>query len=150
MEGDSCYIPSGNVCFLKCINSLLDKYYSAEYYTFLKSFKGQIDVMMRGEIPLSSEGYKSDIGFFVLMNIEEYLRDVLKKIICLYLFKQHHCVIWKNSTTLLKDAEEIENKFHFLRNRIDNKIFKNFKKTPTFRTFNDELNNVLVFDKQNT
>ena len=34
-EGDRCYIPSGNGCFLKCINYIFDKDFSTEYFEFI-------------------------------------------------------------------------------------------------------------------
>ena len=38
-EGENCYIPSGNGCFLKCINYIFEKDFSTEYFEFIQSLK---------------------------------------------------------------------------------------------------------------
>ena len=48
-EGDNCYIPSGNGCFLKCINFIFNKDFSIEYFEFIKSYKRRPNVMSRAE-----------------------------------------------------------------------------------------------------
>ena len=49
-EGKSCYIPSGNGCFLKCIIYIFDKDFSTEYFEFIKSYKRRPNVMARCRI----------------------------------------------------------------------------------------------------
>ena len=50
-EGENCYIPSGNGCFLKCINYIFDRDFSTEYFEFIKSYKRRPNVMSRCRIP---------------------------------------------------------------------------------------------------
>ena len=49
-QGNNCYIPSGNGCFLKCINYIFKKDFSKEYFEFIKSYKRRPDVMSRCRI----------------------------------------------------------------------------------------------------
>ena len=50
-EGENCYIPSGNGCFLKCINYIFDKDFSTEYFEFIQSYKRRTNVMTQCRIP---------------------------------------------------------------------------------------------------
>ena len=65
-EGKNCYIPSGNGCFLKCINYIFDKDFSIEYFEFIKSYKRRPNVMSRCRIPAFMKRYKIDIGIYDL------------------------------------------------------------------------------------
>ena len=50
-KGENCYIPSGNGCFLKCINFIFNKDFNKEYFEFIKSYKRRTNVMPRCRIP---------------------------------------------------------------------------------------------------
>ena len=50
-EGENCYIPSGNGCFLKCIIYIFDKDFSIQHFEFIKSYKRRPNVMARCRIP---------------------------------------------------------------------------------------------------
>ena len=50
-EGENCFMPSGNGCFLKCINYIFKKDFSMEYFEFKKSYKRRPNVMSRCRIP---------------------------------------------------------------------------------------------------
>ena len=50
-KGINCYIPSRNGCFLKCINYILRKDFSMEYFEFIQSYKRKTNVMTRCRIP---------------------------------------------------------------------------------------------------
>ena len=91
--------------------------------------------MMRRRVPLLFERYKIDIGFYCPIKRRVLTETCNEKSICLFLYKQLYCLIWKYNTNLLKDAEKIEVKFHFFRNRIDNKNLKNLKKYSSFQNF---------------
>ena len=65
-EGENCYIPSGNGCFLKCINYIFDRDFSTEYFEFIKSYKRRPNVMSRCRIPEFCNRYKIDIGIYDL------------------------------------------------------------------------------------
>ena len=43
-EGENCYIPSRNGCFLKCINYIFEKEVSTEYFEFIQSYKRRTNV----------------------------------------------------------------------------------------------------------
>ena len=78
-EGDRCYIPSGNGCFLKCINYIFDKDFSIEYFEFIKSYKRRPNVMARCRIPEFCKRYKIDIGIYDLNSKRILSRSVKQK-----------------------------------------------------------------------
>ena len=41
-EGENCYIPNGNGCFLKCINFIFKKDFSIEYFEFIQTYKVEL------------------------------------------------------------------------------------------------------------
>ena len=148
-EGKSCYIPSGNGCFLKCINYLFDKDFSIEYFEFLKSYKRRPNVMARCRIPEFCKRYKIDIGIYDL-NSERILPWTVKqKNFCVHIHKNHYCIIWKKNRkdSLLNGVQEIESNFKYVKNKtnennLKQRILYRFPKHETI----DQLENVFVFD----
>ena len=63
-EGDNCYIPNGNGCFLKCVDQIFEKDFSMEYFEFIQSYKKRTNVMTRCRIADFCERYKTDIGIY--------------------------------------------------------------------------------------
>ena len=96
-EGDRCYIPSGNGCFLKCINYIFDKDFSTEYFEFIKSYKRRPNVMSRCRIPEFCKRYKIDIGIYDLNSKRILPWTVKQKNICVHIHRNHYCVIWKKN-----------------------------------------------------
>ena len=148
-EGKNCYIPSGNGCFLKCINYIFDKDFSIEYFEFIKSYKRRPNVMSRCRIPEFCKRYKIDIGIYDLNSKRILPRTVKQKNICVHIHRNHYCVIWKNNRkdSLLNCVEEIENNFRYVKNKINEnnlkqRILYRFPKQGTI----DQQENVFVFD----
>ena len=81
-ESKNCYIPSGNGCFLKCINYIFDKDFSIDYFEFIKSYKRRPNVMARCRIPEFCARYKIDIGIYDLNSKRILPRTVKQKNIC--------------------------------------------------------------------
>ena len=125
-KGDRCYIPSGNGCFLKCINYIFDKDFSIEYFEFIKSYKRRPNVMARCRIPEFCKRYKIDIGIYDLNSKRILPRTVKQKNICVHIHRNHYCVIWKKTRkdSLLNGVQEIENNFKYVKNIINEKKFK--------------------------
>ena len=148
-EGKICYIPNGNGCFLKCINYIFDKDFSIEYFEFIKSYKRRPNVMTRCRIPEFCERYKIDIGIYDLNSKRILPRTVKQKNICVYIHKNHYCVIWKKNRkdSLLNGVEEIENSFRYVKNKInENNLKQRIRyRFPKHETI-DQLENVFVFD----
>ena len=94
-NGKNCYIPSGNGCFLKCINYIFDKDFSTEYFEFIKSYKRRPNVMARCRIPEFCKRYKIDIGIYDLNSKRILPWTVKQKNICVHIHRNHYCVIWK-------------------------------------------------------
>ena len=94
-EIDNCYIPSGNGCFLKCVNFNFMKDFGMEYFEFIQSYKIGTNVMTRCRIPEYSERYKTDIGVHDLKSKRILPRSVKQRDICVHIHKNHYCVIRK-------------------------------------------------------
>ena len=148
-NGKNCYIPDGNGCFLKCINYIFNKDFNKEYFEFIKSYKRRTNVMPRCRIPEFCKRYKIDIGIYDLNNGRLLPRTVKQKNICVYIHKNHYCVIWKKNRrdSLLNGVNEIENNFKYIKNKInENNLKQRIRyRFPKHETI-DQLENVLVFD----
>ena len=148
-EGVNCYIPSGNGCFLKCINYIFNKDFSIEYFEFIKSYKRRTNVMPRCRIPEFCKRYKIDIGIYDLNNQRILPRTVKQRDICVHIHKNHYCVIWKKNRkdSLLKGVDEIDKNFKYVKNKInENNLKQRIRyKFPKHETM-DQLENVFVFD----
>ena len=148
-NGKNCYIPDGNGCFLKCINYIFNKDFNKEYFDFIKSYKRRTNVMPRCRIPEFCKRYKIDIGIYDLNNGRILPRTVKQKKICVYIHKNHYCVIWKKNRrdSLLNGVNEIENNFKYIKNKInENNLKERIRyRFPKHETI-DQLENVFVFD----
>ena len=148
-EGERCYIPSGNGCFLKCKNYIFDKVFSIEYFEFIKSYKRRPNVMARCRIPEFCKRYKIDIGIYDLNSKRILPRTVKQKKNCVYIHRNHYCVIWKKNRkySLLNGVQEKENNFKYVKNIINE---NNSKQRIPYRFPKHEiinhLENVFVFD----
>ena len=147
-EGENCYIPSGNGCFLKCTNYIFEKDFSTEYFEFIKSYKRRSNVMARCRIPEFCERYKMDIGIYYLKTNRILPQTVKQKNICVYIHKNHYCVIWKKNrkNSLLNGVNEIDKNFKYVKNKINENNLKQrlLYRFPKHETI-DQLENVLVF-----
>ena len=63
-EGEKCYKPSGNACFLKSISNIFRKDFSMDYFEFIQSYKKRTNVMTRCRIPEFCENYIINIGIY--------------------------------------------------------------------------------------
>ena len=105
--------------------------------------------MTRCRIPEFCERYKIDIGIYDLNSKRILPRTVKQRDKCVYIHKNHYCVIWKNNRkdSLLNGVEEIENNFRYVKNKINENNLKQriryrFPKNEAI----DQLENVFVFD----
>ena len=148
-EGNKCYIPNGNGCFLKCNNYIFDKDFSTQYFEFIKSYKRRSSVMTRCRFPEFCKRYKIDIGIYDPKIKKIIPRDVKERNICVYIHKNHYCVIWKKNRkdSLLNGVQEIENNFKYIKNKINENNLKEriLYRFPKHEPIN-QLENVFVFD----
>ena len=138
-EGEKCYIPSGNACFLKRINYIFEKDFSTEYFEFIKSDKRRQNVMSRCKIPEFCKRYKMDIGIYDLKKQGILPQTVKQKNICVHIHENHYCVIWKKNR---KDRNFKYVKNNINENNLKQRIRYRFPKPETI----DQLENVFVFD----
>ena len=148
-KGNNCYIPSGNGCFLKCINYIFDKDFSIEYFEFIKSYKRRPNVMARCRIPEFCKRYKIDIGIYDLNKQRILPRTVNQRDKCVHIHQNHYCVIWKKNRrdSLLNGVKEVDENFRYVKNKIneDNLKQRIRYRFPKHETI-DQLENVFVFD----
>ena len=148
-KGKNCYIPSGNGCFLKCINHIFDKDFSTEYFEFIKSYKRRPNVMARCRIPEFCKRYKIDIGIYDPNSKRILPWTVKQKNICVHIHRNHYCVIWKKNRrdSLLNGVQEIENNFKYVKNIINENNIKQriLYRFPKHEPIN-QLEKVFVFD----
>ena len=148
-KGNNCYIPSGNGCFLKCINFIFNKDFNKEYFEFIKSYKRRTNVMARCRIPEFCKRYKIDIGIYDLNSRRIFPWNVKQKNICVHIHRNHYCVVWKKNRkdSLLNGVQEIENNFKYVKNKInENNLKQRIRyRFPEHETI-DQLKNVFVFD----
>ena len=148
-EGNNCYIPSGNGCFLKCITYIFKRDFSTEYFEFIKSYKRRPNVMSRCRIPEFCNRYKIDIGIYDPNSGRILPRTVKRRDICVHIHKNHYFVIWKKNRkdSLLNGVDEIDKNFKYVKNKINE---GNLKQRIRYRFPKhepiDQLENVFVFD----
>ena len=148
-NGEKCYIPSGNGCFLKCINFIFNRDFNKEYFEFIKSYKRRPNVMTRCRIPEFCKRYKIDIGIYDVNTKRILPWTVKQKNICVYIHKNHYCVIWKTNRkdSLLNGVNEIDKNFKYVKNKInENNLKQRIRyRFPKYEPI-DQLKNVFVFD----
>ena len=148
-EDKKCYIPSGNGCFLKCINYIFNKDFSVDYFEFIKSYKRRSNVMARCRIPEFCKRYKIVIGIYNLNSKRILPQTVKQRNICVHIHKNHYCVNWKKNRkdSLLNGVQEIENNFKYVKNIINEKNLKRriLYRFPKHETI-DQLKTIFVFD----
>ena len=85
------YIPSGNACFLKCINYLFKKKFNKEFFEFIQSHKRKTNFLTRYRLPNFCERYKINVGIYDAKSKrilprsvkEKYMfRHSIKKLLC--------------------------------------------------------------------
>ena len=62
--GTNCYIPTGNNCFVKCINYITEKDYTQQYLEFISEGGRRKNVMTLARIQPFCKKYEIDLGYF--------------------------------------------------------------------------------------
>ena len=105
--------------------------------------------MARCRIPELCKRYKIDIGIYYLKTKRILPQTVKQKNICVYIHKNHYCVIWKKNRkdSLLNGVEEIDRNFKHVKNNMNENNLKQKigYRFPRHET-KDQLENVFVFD----
>ena len=92
-EGENSYIPSGNGCFLKCINNNFNENFRTEYFEFIQSYKRRTNVMAWCRISEFRKRYKIDIGIYDIKSTKILPSTLRQRDICVHIQKNHYCVI---------------------------------------------------------
>ena len=105
--------------------------------------------MARCRLPAFCKRYKIDIGIYDLNSKRILPWTVKQKNICVYIHRNHYCVIWKKNRkdSLLNGVQEIENNFKYVKNKINENNLKQriLYRFPKHEPIN-QLENVFVFD----
>ena len=142
-HGTNCFIPTGNNCFLKCINYLTDKDYKKEYFEFIQNEDRRRNVMTSARIQPFVTKYGIDIGIFNGKEITP--RTIKERRKCLYLYKNQFCVIW--GISLAKATKEVETNFKYINNTVTDSNVKNHKEYKfNPKKVEYQTNNICVYD----
>ena len=105
--------------------------------------------MARCKIPEFCKRYKIDNGIFYLKTKRILPQTVKQKNICVYIHKNHYCVIWKKNRKefLLNGVDEIDKNLKYVKIKInDNNLKQRIRyRFPKHET-TDQLEKVFVFD----
>ena len=147
-EDENCYIPSGNGCFLNCINCIFKKDLSMEYFDFIQSYKTRSIVMTRCGVPEFCGRYKIGIEIYDDKSKRILFRTVKQRDICVNTHKNHYCVIWRKNRNdaVLNGIEEIDKNFEYVEKKLNEKNSKQriCNRFPKYET-KDQSENVFVF-----
>ena len=148
-EGQLCYTPTGNACLGKCLECIYEKGFSIEYKEcILSSDICKYKMTLAKFQPLCMK-YGLDIGVCNLNSKRILPQTVKQKIICLYLYKNRFCVLWKlnRRSSLLDAVFEFEKIFRYKTTQINDIILKQVieHKFPTSNEMNC-LYNVFASD----
>ena len=95
-EGPFCYIPTGNACFRKRLENMFEnKDFSSEYEDIIFSFDTRKNIMTLAKFQPFCMEHGLDIGLYNLNSERKLPRTVKQKTVCLYLYKNFFCVLWK-------------------------------------------------------
>ena len=88
-HGNNCFITTG---ILKCINFLIDRDFTKEYFEFITSEDRRKNVLTIARIQPFVSKYGIDIGTFIGERIKPESGKERRK--CLFLHINHFCVLW--------------------------------------------------------
>ena len=125
-EGQLCYIPTGNTCFRMCLEEIYKSVFSNEYKKVILSSDRCKSIMTSAKIQPFFLKNRLDIGVYNLNSERMFLRTLTQKIICLFLYKTHFCILWKlnRRNSLLDVVAEIKNNFRYEETQIIDNTLK--------------------------
>ena len=126
-HGRNCYIPSSEICFIKCINYFTIKDYTEDFLTFIRTEQGRSNVMTSARIQPFCKKYNINIGCFDGTRVNP--RNLTQRNISLFIYNNHFCLIWKsNGISFEKATTELKDNFEVVDNVISDKHVKSFIK----------------------
>ena len=153
-RGNLCYIPEENECFRKCLEFINKKDFSQQYLDFIKESQRNKNIMTSARIQPFCTKYNINLGAYNINQPKILPRSVTERRICLFIHKNHFCVIWKTNKTTFTDAiKELEDNFEYEPNQISDNILKqvieykfpsSYEKDCLFGVFSFDLETVNV------
>ena len=127
-HGQTFYIPTSGMCFVKCINYFTKKSYTDEFLTFIRSEQRRSNVMTSARIqPFCKTQHNFNIGCFDGKRINP--RNITQRNTSLFIYKNHFFLIWKSDgISFDKAIKELKDNFKVVDNVISDKHVKSFIK----------------------
>ena len=124
-RGNLCYIPEENECFRKRLEYMYKKDFSHQFHEFVKDSQRNKNIMTSAKMQPFCTKQKINLGVYNPKQKEFLPRSVTERRICLFIHKNHFCVIWKTRKTNFTDAiKEIENSFEYQPKHLNNNNLK--------------------------
>ena len=93
-RGNLCYIPEENECLRKCLEFIYKKDFSQQYREFIKESQRNKNIMTSAKIQPFCKKQSINLGVYNAKHQEILPRSVTERRICLFIHKNHFCVIW--------------------------------------------------------
>ena len=145
-KGNNCYIPSSGNCFLKCINFFIEKDYTEEFLTFIRTQQRRSNVMTSARVQPFCRKYNINIGCYDLFRVCP--RNITERNTALRIHENHFCLIWKSDgISFDKAIKELKDNYKVIDNVISDKHVKSFIKYEYKRKkVQSQLTNMVVYD----
>ena len=144
--GQSCYIPSSGMCFIKCRNYFTKKDHTEEFLTFIRTEQRRSNVMTSARVGSFCRKYTINIGCFDGTRINP--RNLIQRDISLFIYNNHFCLIWKSNGISFNQAiRELKHNFKVVDNVVSDKHVKSFIKYEyNPKEVKSPLTNIVVYD----
>ena len=145
-HGQNCYIPTSEMCFIKCINCFTKKEYTEEFLTFIRSEQRRSNVMTSARIQLICKKYNINIGCFDGKRINP--RNLTRGNTSLFIYNNHFCLISKSDgISFEKATTDLKDNFKVVNNVISDKHVQSFIKYEyNPKKVKSPLTNIVVYD----
>ena len=124
-KGKLCYLPTGNVCFRRCLDFIYKRNFSNEYKEFIITSDRCKNIMTLAKIQPFYRKYNINLGVYNKKQRSILIKTISEGRICLLFHNNHFCVKWKTNKSSFSDAiKEVENNFRYEETEINDKILQ--------------------------
>ena len=119
-QGNNCFIPTKESCFVKCNNFLTGQDFKEHYLDFFRSEQRRSNIMTKARIQPFCGANNFDLGY--CNDDRMFLRAVTNRNSALFLYNNHFCLIWKSQGVNFSQAiKELKDNFKIVDNYITEK-----------------------------
>ena len=105
-KDNNCYIPSSEICFLKCISFFTEKDSTQEVLTLIRTEQRRSNVMTSARVQPFRRKYNINIGCYDGFRVCP--RNITERNTALKIHKNYFCLIWKTDGVSFNKAKEDE------------------------------------------